>query len=67
MCDGCGQPRHESFAEGRDEAYHTEVLVCHACADRERKAWNRQQAREAGTAPAFGERYVVMEAEDERG
>lgn len=32
----CGQPVDESMAPGRDDAYDASVLVCHACAARDR-------------------------------
>lgn len=37
-CKGCGENVHESMAAGMDNEYVTQLLVCHACADRERTA-----------------------------
>ena len=46
-----------------EDAYDVDVLVCHSCAARERKAWNRRQAREADAEPPFGEFFIVYPEE----
>lgn len=41
-----------------DDHYEVEVLVCHACAARERKAYARHEAAPEGQRPV-GEYYFV--------
>jgi hypothetical protein len=36
-CPGCGNPRDESMDRDMEGAYHSQALVCHACAVRDRK------------------------------
>jgi predicted Fe-S protein YdhL (DUF1289 family) len=64
LCSGCGQPRHESFAIENDDKYTAEVLRCHACAARERKAYNRNASRDSGQPPMFGEFFAVTKDDD---
>ncbi len=64
LCDGCRQPRDESFSPETDGAfgrpgYDVTVLQCHACAAREKKAWDTQQAQQDGVPPPFGFYYAV--------
>lgn len=49
-CTGCGRHRDETMAEGQDQAYESEPVVCHACAavDRARKAWSEKKGDTAG-------------------
>lgn len=57
ICSGCGQPRHESFAEENFLNYHTTALRCHACADKEMTARARQKDDKASTEGI----YLVVE------
>lgn len=52
-------PRHETFDPAAEDSYDVTVLKCHACAARERKAYDRNSARERDAAPLFGEFYVA--------
>jgi hypothetical protein len=65
LCSGCSQPRDESFARENSEAYDVEVLRCHACAARERKAYARNGSRESGSPPLFGEFFAVSKNDDD--
>lgn len=64
LCPGCRRPRHESFDIAMDDHYDVTALQCHACAARDRRAWNRSQGREPGAPPMFGQFYVVLPDED---
>lgn len=57
LCSGCRRPRQESFAVGMDDHYDVTELQCHACAARERRAWNTRP--NAGESPSFGRFFVV--------
>jgi hypothetical protein len=57
LCPGCQRPRSESFDVGMDDAYSVVALQCHACAARDRRAYNT--SRDAGTSPLFGRYYLV--------
>jgi predicted Fe-S protein YdhL (DUF1289 family) len=57
LCPGCRRPRHESFAVEMDDHYDVTVLQCHACAARDRKAYNTRP--EQGEDPQFGRFFVV--------
>lgn len=35
-CPGCGMHRDESMAQGADQAYDAEPMVCHGCAAKDR-------------------------------
>jgi hypothetical protein len=66
LCTGCRRPRVESFDIAMDDRYDVTELQCHACAARERRAWNAAHAHEPGSPPAFGRFYVVTpEATDD--
>lgn len=41
------------------------VLACHACAERERKAYNRNAGRKPDEPPNFGEFFVVTPEDGE--
>ena len=56
LCVGCGLPRDETFDPATDDSYDVEVFQCHACAARERKAYNRSLNTEV---PSFGE-YIAV-------
>ncbi len=43
-----------------DDHYDVTVLQCHACAARDRKAWNESQSRERDDPPSFGRFFVVQ-------
>lgn len=58
LCVGCKRPRAESFDVAMDDRYDVHALQCHACAARDRRAWNRSREREDGT-PLFGLYYAV--------
>ena len=58
LCPGCNRPRSESFAVEMDDRYDVTPLQCHACAARDRRAYNT--AREAGKTPLFGRYYQVV-------
>lgn len=53
----CGQPIDESMAPGMDDAYQTEIVVCHSCADMDRK---ERQYREGGGDMAGIKRNVWL-------
>ena len=59
LCGGCGMPRDESFDPANDDHYDAEPFTCHACAARDRKAWNREQGRATGAPPDFGVYYAI--------
>lgn len=59
LCPGCKRPRTESFDVAHDDAYDVVALQCHACAARDRRAYNRSRQREDGT-PLFGQYYAVV-------
>jgi hypothetical protein len=58
LCPGCRRPRTESFAIEMDDHYDVTSLQCHACAARDRRAYNR--SAEAEGKPLFGQYYVVV-------
>jgi len=58
LCPGCKRPRVESFDIAMDDHYDVTALQCHACAARDRRAYNRAREREDG-APPFGLYYAV--------
>jgi hypothetical protein len=62
LCSGCSLPRSETFDIAMDDGYDADVWVCHACAARERKQWNRNSERNPGVPPGFGEFYSVAKA-----
>ncbi len=57
LCPGCNRPRTECFDKAMDDAYSVVALQCHACAARDRRAFNRQAAQEG--RPMFGQYYLV--------
>jgi len=57
LCPGCKRPRVECFDITMDDRYDVTALQCHACAARDRRAWNR--SRENNGRPMFGQYYAV--------
>jgi ribosomal protein L37E len=64
MCTGCGFPRAETFDPKAEDRYDVTTLTCHACAARERRAWNKAAGRDADQPPPFGEFYAVTPSDD---
>lgn len=58
-------PRHETFDPNTEGHYDATVLTCHACASRDRKAYNRNTARDSDAPPPFGEFYAVQATFDD--
>jgi predicted Fe-S protein YdhL (DUF1289 family) len=54
---GCGRTRSESFDISMDDRYDVETWVCHACAARDRRGFNRNNERDR---PPFGVFYAVV-------
>lgn len=59
LCSGCKRPRSESFDIAMDDHYDVHALQCHACAARDRRAYNRSRERDDGVPP-FGLYYAVV-------
>lgn len=59
----CGFPLEESTAPGRDYAYDADVMVCHACAMRDRK----ERGYREGGGDMAGIRTRVWEIDDSDG
>jgi predicted Fe-S protein YdhL (DUF1289 family) len=64
VCEGCRRPVSESFAPEMDDKYHVEVVVCHACAARERKAQVMAETQNTDAPLLAGLRYIVTPEED---
>ena len=64
LCSGCGHPRHETFDPSAEDRYDATALQCHACAARDRKAYNRSAGRDADQLPPFGEYFAVTRSDD---
>jgi hypothetical protein len=58
-------PRHESFAIENTDRYTATAWECHACASRERKAWNEREGRHSDAPPLFGRFYAVTFDDDD--
>lgn len=56
-CPDCSYPLDETMAEGRDEAYDTKMVQCHACSDRARTV---KRERTKGDIPP-GAKFITVE------
>lgn len=65
LCDGCGHPKHETFAPENDDKYTATVLVCHACAARDRKSHVLSQTASSDAPPAGV--MIAVQHDDELG
>jgi protein-arginine kinase activator protein McsA len=65
LCVGCGNPRIESFDKVNDDRYTATMLVCHACAARDRKSFNVSKERDSESPPPAGVFFAVTGPTDD--
>jgi len=55
-------PRDETFHPSTDDRYDATPMQCHACAARDRKAYNQSANRDPEAPPPFG-MYIAVTPE----